>query len=62
MLLYVDDLLTRSSRANAEWFYKELSARFKCKKPQWLGMDRPLEHLGMAIFQDSEGVYISMEN
>ena len=26
VLSYVDDLLTKSSRANAEWFYKELSA------------------------------------
>ena len=34
LLLYVDDILSRSSRANAEWFYKELSARFECNKPQ----------------------------
>ena len=58
VLLYVDDLLTKSSRANAEWFYKELSARFECKKPQWLSPGRPLDHLRMAILQDSEGVYI----
>ena len=62
VLSYVGDLLTRSSRANAEWFYKELSAQFTCKKPQWLSPDRPLNHLGMAFFQDSEGIYISMEN
>ena len=62
VLSYVDDLLTRSSRANAEWFYKELSVRFTCKKPQWLSPDRPLDHLGMAIFQDSDGIYISMED
>ena len=59
---YVDDILCRSSRSNAEWFYKELAARSECKEPQWLSIRRQLDHLGMAVFQDEDGVYISMEN
>ena len=62
LLSYMDSLLYGSSRANAGWFYKELSARFKRKAPQWHSIGRPLDHLGMAIFRDAGSVYISMEN
>ena len=41
---------------------QKLVARFECKEPQLLGIGYPLDHLRMPIFQDRDGVYISMEN
>ena len=62
MLSYVDDLLARASRSEAEWFYQELSKRFECKDPQWLEPGKPLDHIGMVIFQTQKGVYLSLES
>ena len=62
LLSYVDDLLTKASRADAEWFYKQLFERSDCKEVQWLTADKPLDHLGMTIFMDETGVFISMQD
>ena len=62
LLSYVDDLLLRSSLANSEWFYERLKERFDCKDVQWLEKGKPLDHLGMTIFKDDTGVYISMQD
>ena len=62
LLSYVDDLLVKASQASSDWFYEKLFARFECKPAQWLSCKTPLDHLGMTIFQDGEGTYISMED
>ena len=62
LLSYVDDLLLKASQASSDWFYEKLFARFECKPAQWLSCKTPLDHLGMTIFQDGEGTYISMED
>ena len=36
--------------------------RFECKDPQWLEPGKPLDHIGMVIFQTEKGIYISMES
>ena len=52
----------KASQASSDWFYEQLFARSDCKPVQWLSRATPLDHLGMTIFQDGEGTYISMED
>ena len=61
VITYVDDLLVRAERADVEWFMAELAGRFDCKNPQYLDVGKPLDHLGMTVFRDDKGVYVTME-
>jgi hypothetical protein len=61
VITYVDDLLVRGPDRQAKWFMDALCRRFKCKDPQWLAPGTPLDHLGMTVFRDERGVYVSME-
>ena len=59
---YSDDLFALGKNRDAVWFWDLLEKRFDIKDPQWLDFDLCLDHLGMVIFEDYDGVYISMED
>ena len=61
VITYVDDLLVRGAKNDADWFMDTLCQRFKCKDPQWLQPGKPLDHLGMTVFRDEKGVYVTMQ-
>ena len=58
---YVDDCGIEGPRENVEKFIKLISSRFDCKKPEYLEVDSPLDHLGMVFFEDEYATYLSME-
>ena len=58
---FVDDCGIEGPRENVEKFIKLISSRFECKKPEWLEIDSPLDHLGMVFFVDEHATYLSME-
>ena len=62
MLSYVDDGLVKATQANSDWFYAQLFECFDSKAVQWLTCETPLDHFGMNICQDGEGIYISMQD
>ena len=59
---FVDDLIGRGPDAHVREFMKALAVRFKCKPPNYLTPDTPLDHLGMTFFRTEKGTYLSMEN
>ena len=59
---YSDDLFALGRNKEAIWFWKLLEERFDIKDPQFLDLDNPLDHLGMLIFEDYDGIYITMED
>ena len=59
---FVDDLIGRGPDQPVCEFMKALAVRFKCKPPNYLTQDTPLDHLGMTFFRTSKGTYLSMEN
>jgi hypothetical protein len=61
VITYVDDLLVRGPDAEAKWFMDALCKRFTCKDPQWLAPGSPLDHLGMTVFSNERGVFVTME-
>ena len=68
ILLYVDDLLLNGKRMDIDWFYEQVSARFRMKPLEVLTPDHGLDYLGMAITYPTcplpghgPGVYLSME-
>ena len=62
MLSYCDDLMCRGRRSDIEWFFAELSARFDIRPPTYLSKDTMLDHLGIVLLEDEDGVYLSMQN
>ena len=52
LISYVDDLMLLSLEDDAEWFYKLLNQRFRCKGHVYLSKDNPIDFLGIIIFED----------
>ena len=62
ILSYCDDLLVRGARSEVEWFFKVLGKRFNIKPPVYLSKNEMLDHLGMVIIEDDDGLYLSMQS
>ena len=61
VLLYVDDVFMDGSEDDINWLLDLINNRFKCKDPEWLTIDSPLDYLGMEIILSKDYIYLSME-
>lgn len=62
LISYVDDLMLLCLEDDAEWFYKLLNQRFRCKGHVYLSKDNPIDFLGIIIFEDDLNTYLTMES
>ena len=49
-------------RRRVAWFFDTLKARFKIKPPVYLSKSNAIDHLGMIVFENDDGIYLSMQN
>lgn len=56
-LLYVDDNMMDSDEDNIHWLSALMSDRFKCKALDFLGVDKPLDPIGIEVSMDDDYVY-----
>ena len=45
-----------------DWFFSQLRARFDIQPPTYLSKGSMLDHLGMMLLEDEDGVHLSMQN
>ena len=56
----VDDCLGHGPMADLDKFMMALAQQFKCKPPVRFGIGSPIDHLGMAFFETTGGVHLTM--
>ncbi len=51
-MIYVDEILLFGKNVDQLDFH--IILKFKCKEVKWLSKDRPMDHLGVTLYEDDD--------